>query len=82
MTLNQAFAIRVRALLKEKGKTQYRLEQDTGLYHSTMTAILGNKVKASNFRSAVFIEKPQVSDWADKLAGRPEPCLTKRAARR
>lgn len=31
---------------------------------------------------AVFIEKPQVSDWADKLAGRPEPCLTKRAARR
>ena len=57
MTLNQAFAIRVRALLKEKGKTQYRLEQDTGLYHSTMTAILGNKVKASNFKSMALIIK-------------------------
>lgn len=29
MTLNQAFAIRVREMLKEKGMTQYKLEQLT-----------------------------------------------------
>jgi len=30
MSLNQAFAQRVRQLLKEKKMTMYRLEQDTG----------------------------------------------------
>lgn len=55
MTLNQAFAIRVRELLKQKKMTQYRLEQLTGLYHSTMTSILNNRTKASNFKSMVLI---------------------------
>ncbi|MFA6867474.1 MAG: helix-turn-helix transcriptional regulator [Clostridia bacterium] len=57
MTLNQAFAIRVRELLKEKKITQYRLEQSTGLYHSTVNAILNNKVKASNFNTMALIIK-------------------------
>lgn len=55
MTINQAFAIRVRTLLKEKKMSQYRLEQETGLYHSTMNAILNNKVKASNFKTMALI---------------------------
>lgn len=55
MTLNQAFAIRVREVLKEKKMTQYRLEQETGIYHSTMTSILGNKTKASNFKNIAII---------------------------
>ena len=55
MTLNQAFAIRVREILKEKKMTQYRLEQQTGIYHSTMTSILGNKTKASNFKNMTLI---------------------------
>ncbi len=55
MTLNQTFAIRVRELLKEKKMTQYRLEQNTGIYHSTMTAVLNNKTKASNFRTMALI---------------------------
>ena len=55
MTLNQAFAIRVIELLKQKNMTQYRLEQETGLYHSTVTAILSNKIKASNFKSMALI---------------------------
>lgn len=37
MKLNKAFAQRVRELLKIKKKTQYKLAQETGLYHSTMT---------------------------------------------
>lgn len=57
MTLNQAFAIRVRELLKEKKMTQYRLEMSTGIYHSTMTALLNNKVKASNFHTMALIIK-------------------------
>ena len=55
MTLNQAFAIRVRELLKEKKMTQYKLEQATSIYHSTMNAILNNRTKASNFKSIALI---------------------------
>ena len=55
MTINQAVAIRVRELLKEKKMSQYKLEQETGLYHSTMNAILSNRVKASNFKSIALI---------------------------
>lgn len=55
MTLNQAFAIRVRELLKEKKITQYKIEQSTGIYHSTMNAIMNNRTKASNFKSMALI---------------------------
>ena len=55
MTINQAFAIRVREYLKEKKMSQYKLEDLTGIYHSTMTNILNNKVKASNFKTMALI---------------------------
>lgn len=57
MTLNEAFAIRVRELLKDKKMTQYKLEQSTGLYHSTLTYILNNngKTKSCNFKSMALI---------------------------
>lgn len=57
MTLNQAFNLRVKELLKEKNMTQYKLEQSTGLYHSTMTYILTNTVKtrSANFRTMALI---------------------------
>lgn len=55
MTLNEAFAIRVKELLKEKKITQYRLCQETGLYPSTMNYILHAKTKASNFKSMALI---------------------------
>lgn len=62
MTINQAFAIRVREYLNEKNMTQYKLEQLTGIYHSTMTSILNNKVRASNFKTmAVIIRELGVS---------------------
>lgn len=37
MKLNKSFALRVREILKEKKMMQYKLAQETGLYHSTMT---------------------------------------------
>lgn len=55
MTLNEAFAIRVKQLLKEKKITQYRLCQQTGLYPSTMNYILHAKTRASNFKSMALI---------------------------
>ena len=55
MTINQAFAIRVREILKEKKMTQYKLEQATGIWHSTMTSILNNRTKSSNFKSMALI---------------------------
>ena len=57
MTLNEAFSIRVREILKEKKLTQYRIEQETGLYHSTLTYILNNtgKTKSCNFKSMALI---------------------------
>ena len=55
MTLNHAFALRVKEILKEKKMTQYRLEQLTGMYHSTMTAILTHTTEASNFKTMAII---------------------------
>ena len=57
MRLNKACALRVRELLKEKKMTQYKLAQETGLYHSTMTDILNCKYQTPNFRNMALIIK-------------------------
>ena len=55
MTLNEAFAVRVKEILNEKKLTQYKLCQQTGLYPSTMNYILHAKTKSSNFKSIALI---------------------------
>lgn len=55
MKLNKAFALRVREILKAKGMTQYKLAQETGLYHSTMTDILNCKYQTPNFKNMALI---------------------------
>lgn len=55
MKLNKAFSLRVREILKEKNMTQYKLAQETGLYHSTMTDILNCKYKSPNFMNISLI---------------------------
>lgn len=55
ITLNKAFSTRVRAILKEKNMTQYQLEKRTGIYHSTMNAIMNGRCSASNFRTMALI---------------------------
>ena len=57
MKLNEAFASRVKQLLKEKNMTQYKLAQETGLYQSTMTDILTCKYKTPNFKNMSLIIK-------------------------
>ncbi len=43
MTTNDAVAIRINKLLKEKKMTQYRLEQKSAVYHGAMNRILKGK---------------------------------------
>ena len=57
MKLNKAFSLRVRELLKEKKMTQYKLAQETGLYHSTMTDILNCKYQTPNFKNMALISR-------------------------
>ena len=55
MKLNQAFALKVREVLKDKKMTQYKLGQQTGLYHSTLTDILNCKYQTPNFKNMALI---------------------------
>ena len=55
MTLNEAFAVRVKEIMKEKRITQYKITQETGIYPSTMNYILHAKTKASNFKTMSLI---------------------------
>ena len=57
MKLNKAFSLRVREILKNKNMTQYKLAQETGLYHSTMTDILNCKYQTPNFKNIMLIIK-------------------------
>ena len=45
MKLNEAVAIRINELLKEKNMTRYRLEQNSGILHGSMDRILQNLKK-------------------------------------
>ena len=65
MKLNKVFSLRVRELLKEKGMTQYKLAQETGLYHSTMTDILNCKYQTPNFRNMALIIRALGISMAD-----------------
>lgn len=55
MTLNEAFAERLKELLKQKKITQYKICQQTGLYPSTVNYIVHAKTKASNFKTMALI---------------------------
>ena len=43
MNLNKAVAMRISQLLKDKKISQYRLEQNSGILHGTMSNILSEK---------------------------------------
>lgn len=45
MTVNDAVAKRIRALLRQKGITQNKLEQKSGVYHGAMERILSGQNK-------------------------------------
>lgn len=45
LTVNDAVAKRISDLLKEKGMTQYRLEQNSGIQHGSMQCIINGRNK-------------------------------------
>lgn len=45
MTMNDAVAKRITALLQEKGMTRYRLEQKSGVFHGAMERIMSGQNK-------------------------------------
>lgn len=55
MKISEAISIRIKEILKENNMTQYKLGQQTGLYHSTLTDILNCKYKTPNFKNIALI---------------------------
>lgn len=55
MNISQAVAVRIKELLKEKGLTQYKLEQNACLSHDTIKSIMKGKAKGVNLRTLIAI---------------------------
>lgn len=49
MTINDAVAMRIVKLMHSKGITQYRLEQNSGIFHGAMDRILQGKNNTVSF---------------------------------
>ena len=57
MTVNDAVAKRISALLKEKGMTQYRLEQESGIQHGSMQCIMNGRNKTVTLRTVILLAR-------------------------
>ena len=57
MTVNDAVAKRVSALLREKGMTQYRLEQNSGIQHGSMQCIMNGRNKTVTLSTVMLLAK-------------------------
>lgn len=57
MTVNDAVAKRVSALLKEKGISQYKLEQKSGIQHGSMQCIMNGRNKTVTLSTVMMIAK-------------------------
>lgn len=57
MTVNNAVAKRIFALLKEKGMSQYRLEQKSGIQHGSMQCIMNGRNKTVTLSTVIMLSK-------------------------
>ena len=57
MTVNDAVAKRVSKLLHEKGMTQYRLEQNSGIQHGSMQCIMNGRNKTVTLSTVIMLAK-------------------------
>ena len=57
MTVNDAVAKRISKLLKEKGISQYRLEQESGIQHGSMQCIMNGRNKTVTLSTILMISK-------------------------
>ena len=57
MTVNDAVAKRISALLKEKDISQYRLEQESGIQHGSMQCIMNGRNKTVTLSTVIMLAK-------------------------
>ena len=57
MTVCDAVAKRILKLLSEKGITQYRLEQNSGIAHGSMQCIMNGRNKTVTLSTIILIAK-------------------------
>ena len=57
MTVNNAVAKRVSKLLKERGISQYRLEQDSGIQHGSMQCIMNGRNKTVTLSTVIMLAR-------------------------
>ena len=57
MTVNDAVAKRISKLLHEKGMSQYRLEQESGIQHGSMQCIMNGRNKTVTLSTVIMLAK-------------------------
>lgn len=57
MTVSEAVSKRIAALLAEKGITQYRLEQNSGIWHGSMQCIMNGRNKTVTLSTVIMIAR-------------------------
>lgn len=57
MTVNDAVARRIAALLEEKHMSQYRLEQESGIQHGSMQCIMNGRNKTVTLSTVMLLAK-------------------------
>jgi len=57
VTVNDAVATRILSLLREKGISQYRLEQESGIQHGSMQCIMNGRNKTVTLSTVILLAK-------------------------
>ena len=57
MTVSTAVAKRISQLLNEKGMTQYRLEQESGIQHGSMQCIMNGRNKTVTLSTVMMLAR-------------------------
>ncbi len=57
MTVNDAVAKRISELLNEKGISQYRLEQESGIQHGSMQCIMNGRNKTVTLSTVIMLAR-------------------------
>ncbi len=57
LTVNDAVAKRISKLLREKGISQYRLEQESGIQHGSMQCIMNGRNKTVTLSTVIMIAR-------------------------
>ena len=57
MTVNDAVAKRVAALLQERNMSQYRLEQESGIQHGSMQCIMNGRNKTVTLSTVIMLAR-------------------------